>query len=200
MKRNTLLHALFAAAFCLIVASGGAAGLQITEDGKPKAVIVLAGSLGAQELAVTALVSHVKQMSGVTLPVMRAKELEGARVEAGRLIAPEGKTTAQTFILLGDGELTQRLGVSLDGISPDGIVLKTTGNVTHLQNSTQSMPPLMNGSINTNERQRLMQLFQTTTRLTRSLRSVGFSTLTTVPRQRRRSEDTTHSKHHEHTI
>ena len=132
MKTHPLLHALFAAALCLIAVPGGAADLQITEDGKPKAIIVLAGSAGAQELAVTALVSHVQQMSGATLPVMRGKELGGARVEAGRLILPEGRTTAQTFILLGDGELTRQLGVSLDGVGPDGIVLKTTGNVIAL--------------------------------------------------------------------
>ena len=132
MKTHMLLHALFAAALCLIAVPGDAADLQITEDGMPKAVIVLAGSAGAQELAVTALVSHVKQMSGATLPVMGGKQLGGFRVEAGRLVAPEGRTTAQTFILLGDGELTHQLGVSLDGIGPDGIVLKTSGNVIAL--------------------------------------------------------------------
>lgn len=133
MKKRTFRHALIAAASCLIAVSSDAADFQITEDGKPKAVIVLAGSAGAQELAVTALVSHVKQMSGATLPVMGAREIAGFRVEAGRLVAPEGKTTAQTFILLGDGELTRRLGVSLDGIGPDGIVLKTSGNVIRWQ-------------------------------------------------------------------
>jgi hypothetical protein len=132
MKKHTLLPALIAAALCLIVVPGDAADLQITEDGKPKAAIVLAGSAGPQEVAVTALVSHVKQMSGATLPVIGPRELAGFRVEAGRLIAPEGKTTAQTFILIGDGELTRQLGVSLDGIGPDGIVLKTTGNVIAL--------------------------------------------------------------------
>jgi hypothetical protein len=129
MKTHTFLHALFAAALCLIAVPGDAADLQITEDGKPKAAIVLAGSAGPQEVAVTALLSHVKQMSGATLPVIGPRELAGFRVEAGRLIAPEGKTAAQTFILIGDGELTRQLGVSLDGIGPDGIVLKTTGNV-----------------------------------------------------------------------
>ncbi len=72
MKKRTFRHALIAAASCLIAVSSDAADFQITEDGKPKAVIVLAGSAGAQELAVTALVSHVKQMSGATLPVKPA--------------------------------------------------------------------------------------------------------------------------------
>ena len=132
MKKSTFLHALIVAASCITTISLNAADLEITEDGRPRAVIVLAGSVGAQELAVTALMSHVKQMSGATLPVIGGKQLGGFRVEAGCLVAPEGRTTAQTFILLGDGELTRQLGVSLDGVGPDGIVLKTTGNVIAL--------------------------------------------------------------------
>lgn len=129
MNTPTVAITLLAA---LSLTTAHAEELQITEDGKPKAVIVLAESLGAQELAVTALVSHVKQMSGATLAVMSAKDFAGARVEAGRLIAPEGRTDASIFIVLGEGELTRRIGVSLDGVGPDGIVLKTIGNVVAL--------------------------------------------------------------------
>ena len=128
MKMPTISASLLVAAACLIFGPSQAASFQITDDGQPKAVIVLAGSLGAQELAVKALVSHVKQMSGATLSVVREREFAGAKIEGGRLIDPEAKTTVQTFILLGDGELAHRLGVSLDSVGPDGIVLKTTGN------------------------------------------------------------------------
>jgi hypothetical protein len=132
MKKRTLLHSLITGAFFLAAVRCRAGDFHITEDGRPTAAIVLAGSVGAQELAVAALVSHVKQMSGATLPVMRGKELGGFRVEGGRLVAREGGTAPQTFILLGDGELPRRLGVSLDDIGADGIVLKTTGNVIAL--------------------------------------------------------------------
>ncbi len=132
MQKLLLPKALIALAAFFTAASSSAADIRITEDGKPVAAIVLGGSGASQDVAVAALVSHVKQMSGATLPVFRGKELGGFRVEAGRLVAPSAKTAAQSFILLGDGELAHRLGVSLDGVGPDGIVLKTTGNVIAL--------------------------------------------------------------------
>src|SRR5690349_2245887 len=80
-----------------------AAGLPITADGKPKAAIVIAESVRPNDLAVTALVSHIKEMSGATLPVIAEKELATVKVENGRIVAPEGETTRQTYILIGDG-------------------------------------------------------------------------------------------------
>ncbi len=108
------------------------AALTLVQDGQPKAVIVLGDSLRANDSAAATLVAHVKQMSGATLPVIPEKELEGARVEAGRIIAPEGKTTAQTFILLGESDLTKKLGVSREGLGQSGVLLKTTGNAVTL--------------------------------------------------------------------
>jgi len=89
-------------------------------------VIVLAESMRAGDLTAKALVSHVKQMSGATLPTITEKELGAARVENGRLIPPEGKTKAETFILLGEGELTRKLGLSLDGLGAGGILLQSS--------------------------------------------------------------------------
>ena len=71
-------------------------------------------------------------MSGATLATINEKDLSDARIEDGRIIAPVGKTTAETFILLGEGELTRRLGLSLDGIGPGGIVIKSGGNTIAL--------------------------------------------------------------------
>src|SRR6185437_2007816 len=115
-------------ALYLLAPDSRAATLPLTDDGKPLAVIVLSESVTPQSLATRALVSHIKQMSGATLATIPEKELSDAKVEGGRIIPPAGKTTAQTFILLGEGELTRRLGISLDGIGPGGIIIKASGN------------------------------------------------------------------------
>jgi len=55
------------------------AGLAITTDGQPTATIVLAESIRPNDLAVAALVSNVKQISGATLPVIAEKEFAAAK-------------------------------------------------------------------------------------------------------------------------
>ncbi|WP_395744663.1 DUF4838 domain-containing protein [Prosthecobacter sp.] len=104
------------------------AEVEITREGQPQAVIVLSGSGSAGDLSTKALVGHVKQMSGATLAVMHEKELSGARVEAGRIIPAEGGKFPPNFILLGEGELTKRLGLSLEGIGLGGVLLRSGGN------------------------------------------------------------------------
>ena len=128
---STVLAAV--AAFFLVASDAAAAkpestaSLVLTEDGKPRAVIVMGDSVHPGDLATKALVSHVKQMSGATLPTMTEKELGAARIENGRIIPPDGKA-AETFILLGESELTRKLGLSCGGIGAGGIVLKSSGN------------------------------------------------------------------------
>ena len=112
--------------------SSRAAEISLTQDGQPKAVIVLSPSMHPSDLAVTVLVSHVRQMSGATLPVLGEAELHDARIEGGKVIASGGKIAAETFILLGESELTRRLGLSLDGIGAGGILLKSGGNTIAL--------------------------------------------------------------------
>ena len=108
-----------------------AADITLTRDGQPRAAIVVArGTL--QSGSVKVLVEHVKQMSGAALPVLTEAELHDARIEGGKVIAPDGKIAAENFILLGESELTRRLGLSTDGISSGGIVLKTSGNTVAL--------------------------------------------------------------------
>lgn len=119
---------LLAAFLVSLVTARVHAGLVITADGQPKATIVLAEGLRPSDLAVTALVSHIKEISGAALPVVPEKDLAGAQVQDGRIILPDSKLAAQNFILLGDGTLTHKLGLSLDGLGPGGIVVQTGGN------------------------------------------------------------------------
>ncbi len=108
------------------------AGLVITADGQPKAFIVLAESLRPNDPAVTALVSHIQEISGATLPVIPEKDLANAQIQNGRVVPSDSKLAVQNFILLGDGALTRKLGLSLDGLGPGGIVVQTGGNTLAL--------------------------------------------------------------------
>lgn len=102
-----------------------AAEIRLTQDGQPKAVIVLSPSIRPSDLAVKALVSHVRQMSGATLSVVPEKD---AKLEGGRVIV----SGAESVVLLGEGELTKQLGFTLDGIGAGGIVVQTKGNAIAL--------------------------------------------------------------------
>lgn len=104
------------------------ADVLITEGGQPKATIVLTGTGSASDLSTKALVGHVKQMSGATLAVVHEKELGGARVENGQIIPPVGGKFLPNFIVLGEGELTKKLGVTLEGLGLGGILVKSSGN------------------------------------------------------------------------
>lgn len=108
--------------------SAAAENLALVRDGQPRAVLVLSATLKPQDFSAKALISHVQQMSGATLPTIKESEFSAAKIENGRAIPPAGKTSAETFILLGESELTRQLGFSLDGIGPGGIVVATRGN------------------------------------------------------------------------
>ena len=105
-RRSPSLCTLILAACALFVATGApaapATALTIVQDGQPKAAIVLGDSLGANDSAAATLLAHIQRMSGASLPVLTAKEFSGARVDAGRIVAPEGKTPAQAEQYLND--------------------------------------------------------------------------------------------------
>lgn len=126
---RALLPALVAA-FALSPLHAG--GLALTAEGRPQATIVLAESVRPTDLSVTALVSHIQEISGATLPVISEKDLAAAKVENGRITARDDQTAVQTYLLVGDGALTKRLGLSTDGLGPGGIVVKTGGNTVAL--------------------------------------------------------------------
>lgn len=133
MNRILFLHALFATAGLLLFGvTPLPAEITLTNNGTPSAVIVLGDSLRPSDVAVRALVSHVKQMSGATLPVLAGKELASAKIEGGRITPSEGSAKADTFILLGEGEISKRAGFSLEGLGAGGIVVQTKGNAIAL--------------------------------------------------------------------
>ena len=116
----------------LTFAAASAAELLLVADDRPRATVVLAEGVRPDDVAVRALLSHVQQMSGVQLPTMEEGKLSEARIVAGRLVAPAGRTEADTFILLGEGNLTRRIGVTTEGLGAGGIVVKSGANTLTL--------------------------------------------------------------------
>ena len=100
----------------------------ITQDGQAKAVIVVSESAQAGDLSTKTLSGHLTQISGAKLQVVSEKELASPRVEGGKIIPADAGKFAENFIVLGEGELTKKLGVSLDGIGLGGILVKSSGN------------------------------------------------------------------------
>ncbi len=103
------------------------AELRLTQDGQPRAAVVLGDGMQGAGVSAKALIENLRQISGATLPVLG----RGARVEGGRVLPPEG-AAAETFILLGESELTRGMGFSLEGLGPGGIAVQTKGNAIAL--------------------------------------------------------------------
>ncbi len=131
------LHARFAIwigslALLLPAAYLNAAELRLTSEGKPTAAIILSSERKPNDMSFKVLVTYVKEMSGAELPVLRESDLGEAKIENGKLALPAGKSTAETFVVLGDGPLTRKLGVSIDNLGPGGIAVETGENTIAL--------------------------------------------------------------------
>lgn len=93
----------------------------LVEDGRPRAVIILPEKASpAAQAASRFLRDHLRQMSGAELPVRTEDRITG---EASK---------DQAWILVGEGKLTAKLGLSSKGLGAGGIVLHAKGNVLAL--------------------------------------------------------------------
>jgi hypothetical protein len=135
------LAALVAAAlFCC--ASGAShpgdvtrAAVTLVADGRANAVIVVpsqASRAAAEGAAI--LRDHLLQISGARLKVLKESELARrgglglVKVAQDRIEPVSGKAVAESYILIGEGELTEQLGVSSKGLGPGGILIRTFAN------------------------------------------------------------------------
>ncbi len=105
----------------------------LVAGGRAKAaVIVSAGSTptSAPAMAAKILCDHLAQMTGAKLPILREEDAGPAQIEGGRLRFEGGRVPpeAESFILVGESDLTRRLGADSTGLGSGGIALKTTGN------------------------------------------------------------------------
>lgn len=116
----------------LTLTAAPATELTLVSDGHARVVVVLAAGIRADNLAARVLLSHVQQMSGVLLPTVPEGELGDVSVIDGRLVVSAGPAKAEAFVLLGEGRLTRRIGVTTEGLGAGGIVVKSGANTLAL--------------------------------------------------------------------
>jgi hypothetical protein len=124
MKPNPYRHACLA--LCLVgsfmaVPPKMALAATLVDNGQPRAVIIIPDNPSpVVEAAARVLQAHIKQMSGADLPIHREGQVAGSA------------SKAQAWIVVGEGKLTNQLGVSSKDLGPGGIVLVAKGNVLAL--------------------------------------------------------------------
>ncbi len=138
-KRTALGIVLGAVLVC--GARAGASSITLVSEGRAEAVIVApdAASRAAVEGA-GILQSHLEQISGARLRVLSEKKLGRARVADGRIVFPADEAVAETFVLVGEGALARKLGVTSEGLGPGGIVMQTVGNTLVLLGADDKTP------------------------------------------------------------
>jgi hypothetical protein len=93
----------------------------LVEKGQARAVIILPEKPSpVAEGAARVLRDHIRQMSGAELPI---------RTEDGITGSP---TQDQAWVLVGEGKLTEKLGLTSKALGPGGIVLSARGQVLAL--------------------------------------------------------------------
>jgi len=133
---------------CIGPASGlsvATAQLTLVADGQPKALIVLPSKEVAPrvEPAAKILADHLFQMSGARLLGKREDELGEVKVERGCLVPESGKVGegVGAFVLIGEGDIARRLGMTGQGLGPGGVLVKTGGNVLALLGTRSPSDP-----------------------------------------------------------
>ena len=82
------------------------------------------------------LCEHLFEISGARLRILKENDFEQVRVADGQIISTIGKK----FILVGESELTKKLGQSSKGLGPGGILIRTVGNALILFGPDDRMP------------------------------------------------------------
>jgi len=127
-----LLAVLLSAFF---VAYPQATAATLVEKGQAHAVIIVSENPSpVVENAARVLRDHIKQMSGSELPIRREDKITGS------------PTQDQAWILVGEGKLTEKLGLTSKELGPAGIVLYAKGNVVALFGTDAHTPSDPNGT------------------------------------------------------
>jgi hypothetical protein len=103
------------------IAPAQAAAVTLVEKGQPRAIIVVPEKPSpVVENAARVLRDHLKQMSGAELPIRTEDRVTGP------------PTPDQPWVLVGEGKLVEKLGLTSKGLGPGGIVQSAEGNVLAL--------------------------------------------------------------------
>jgi len=129
------------AAVLLCRAGAGEPGLTLVADGRPNAVIVVPSNASrAAGEGARILCEHLSEMSGTRLRVLKENELQGVKVTNASIETTGPQAGIKTYILVGEGELANKIGQSSKGLGPGGILIHTAGNVLVLLGTDDKTP------------------------------------------------------------
>src|SRR5262249_1951577 len=107
----------------------------LVEKGKARAVIVVPEKPSpVVETAARVLRDHIKQMSGAELPIRTEDRVTGS------------PSQEQAWVLVGQGKLAGKLGLTSKGLGPGGILQSAKGNVLALFGTDARTPSDPNGT------------------------------------------------------
>ena len=105
----------------VLIADLQATAATLVEKGQARAVIVVPEKPSPiVQNAARVLQDHIKQMSGAELPIRTEDRITGS------------PTQGQAWVLVGEGKLAEKLGLTSKGLGPGGIVQSAKGNVVAL--------------------------------------------------------------------
>jgi hypothetical protein len=107
----------------------------LVDKGQPRAVIILPDKRSPiVESAARVLRDHIRQMSGAELPMRTEGRITGSPTED------------QAWILVGEGKLASKLGLTSKGLGPGGIFQSAKGQVLALFGTDAHTPPDPDGT------------------------------------------------------
>ncbi|HKB40150.1 MAG TPA: DUF4838 domain-containing protein [Gemmataceae bacterium] len=111
------------------IAHPQATAATLVEKGQARAVLIVPEKPSpVAEAAARVLRDHIRQMSGAELPIRREDQIKGS------------PTPEQPWVLVGEGKLTNKLGLSSKGLGPGGIVLSAKEPVLALFGTDDRTP------------------------------------------------------------
>lgn len=116
MKASSRLVPILLIAF--FIAQLPAIGATLVEKGQGRAVIIVPErATPVVQNAARVLQAHIKQISGAELPIRTDDKIAGAA------------TRDQAWVLVGEGKLTEKLGLTSNGLGAGGIVLSAKDHI-----------------------------------------------------------------------
>ncbi len=127
---------IIAALFLLVVVSSlRADAATLVEKGQPHAVVIVPERPSPIVANATRVLrDHIKQMSGAELPIRTEDKIKGS------------PSRDQAWVLVGEGKLAKKLGLTSKGLGPGGIVQSAKGNVLALFGTDANTPSAPNGT------------------------------------------------------
>jgi len=121
--------------------------VRLAVDGRAACTIIVPqdASRAATEGAAI-LRDHIRQISGAAVEVLSEGRLGPVKVSTGGITAQSREPHIASYVLIGEGALSKRLGVNSGGLGPGGIVIRTVGNCLVMLGADDGTPSDRYGS------------------------------------------------------